>query len=98
MRQFSLTRVQECTQPPFENEYTRIIASLFFRAQAKGNKALRWSATVRKSRVFCAQLAFDKNNCYDCLDWHTNSSPVPKQLHCLECNNFILNLAGTNSA
>ena len=56
-KQFSLTRSQNCTQAPFEIEYTRRFASVFIRARAKRRTTFRSSATVQKNRVSRGQCS-----------------------------------------
>ena len=60
MKQFSLTRLQKCTQSPFEIEYTRTFASVFIGAKSKRNKKFCCSVTLQKNRKFCAQGAHTK--------------------------------------
>ena len=60
LRQFSLTRVQESTQVTSEIEETINFASAFIRPKGKKIEAFGCSATIKKSRVFCAQVTLDK--------------------------------------
>ena len=52
-------------------------------------KAFRCSATTRKSRVVCGQIAHDKYYRHDCMDCHTNTMPLPEELDPNECINSI---------
>ena len=85
LRQFFLTLLEKCNQAPTEIEKTRTFASVFFRAKAKKVKAFRCSTAIQKTRVFCAQGAYDK--CYrsDRVNWHTNSLTLPKELDPDKC-------------
>ena len=78
LRQFNLTRVQNCTQVLSETEYTKTLASVFIKSKAKRIKASRCSATIRKTRVFCAQGAYDKYYRHSRMDWHAKSMNLPK--------------------
>ena len=68
LRQFSLIRVQKSTQAASENDYTRTFASILIRSLAKRNKASRCSAIIRKTDVFCAHGAHDKQYRHDRMD------------------------------
>ena len=46
LRQFKLTRVQNCTQTPYDFEYTRIYAFVFLHTKAKRIKLFLHSATI----------------------------------------------------
>ena len=98
LRQFSLTRVQKCTQTDSEIEYTRTYALVVNRPKAKKLKIFRRSATIQKTRVFCAQGAQDNYYRHYRMDWHTNSMQLPKERDYNECDNFIRNLISTDSA
>ena len=98
LRQFSSTRVQKCTQTDSEIEYTRTYASVVNRPKAKKLKIFRRSATIQKTRVFCAQGAQDNYYIRYRMDWHTNSMQLPKERDYNECDNFFRNLNSTDSA
>ena len=54
-------------------------------------------ATLRNTRVLCAQGAHSNYDRHDRKDWHTNSMPLPKELDPDECKNIILNLNWTDT-
>ena len=51
-------------------------------------KAFRCSAIFQKTQVFCAQRAQDKNYRNNRMDWHSNSTPLPKELIQMEGKEF----------
>ena len=79
------SREQKSPQAPSEIDYTTTFASVFIRAKLKRIKALCFSATIQKVRVFSAQDAHDKFYRHDRRDWHTNSMPLPDVLDPIEC-------------
>ena len=96
LRQFSLTRVQECNQAPSEIEHSRVLVSVYIKAKAKRIKAFRCVARVQKSRAYCAQGG-RKYFHHDRKDWYTNAMTIPKELDPTECKNIIRFLNGTDS-
>ena len=55
LTQFSLTRVQPCSQAPSSFESTRAIVNVFVRAKAKRLKAWTCEAYVKREKFVCAQ-------------------------------------------
>ena len=88
LRQFSLARVQICTQTASEVEYARTFAAVLICAEAKRLKAFSCSATVRKDVNFCAQSAHHRKYRHERIDWHTKSLPLPKKLETNEKKRF----------
>ena len=67
LRQFSLTRVQPCSQAPSSFESTRAIVNVFVRAKAKRLKAWNCEAYVKRENFVCAQSDY-KYRRRDCTD------------------------------
>ena len=73
-----MTRVHKGTQSASEHEQTGTFASVFISAKAKRVKVFRCSATVQKTRIFCAQGAHHKWYSQDRMVGHTQSMPLLK--------------------
>ena len=96
LRQFSLTRVQQCSQAPSALEYTRVIASVYVRAKAKRLKAWICEAKIKKERFMCSQTNV-KYRRQDRTDYHLNTIERPFTIDPTECKNAIRLLNGTDS-
>ena len=55
LRQFSLTRVQPCSQAPSSFESTRAIVNVFVLAKAKRLKAWTCEANIQREKFVCGQ-------------------------------------------
>ena len=96
LRQFSLTRVEQCSQAPSSLEYTRVIASVYVRAKAKRLKAWTCEAYIKKERYVCSQTNI-KYRRQDRTDYHMNTMERPFTLDPTECKLAIRNLNGTQN-
>ena len=96
--QFSLTRVQKCTQARSGIECTATFVSVRIRAKAIENKAFSWFETIQENRDFCAQGAHYIYHKHDRMGWHTISMPLPKELHPNEGRRNIRKFNRTDSA
>ena len=96
LRQFSLTRVQPCTQAPSAFESTRAIVDVFVRAKAKRLKAWTCEAYVKREKFVCAQSDY-KYRRHDRTDYHQNTMERPRTLDPTECKHAIRHLNGTNN-
>ena len=63
---------------------------LFVLKQEK-NIASRCSAPTKKTRVLCAQGAYEKFFRQDCMDWRAESMTIPKYLDSNERKTIIRN-------
>ena len=96
LRQFSLTRVQPCSQTPSSFESTRNIVNVFVRAKAKRPKAWTCEAYVKRKKFGRAQS--DCKYCrHDRTDYHQNTMERPRTLYPTECKHAIRHLNGTNN-
>ena len=75
--QFSLTRVQPCSQAPSSFESTRAIVNVFVRAQAKRLKAWTREAYVKRGNFVCAQSEY-KYRRHDRTYYHQNTMERPR--------------------
>ena len=91
LRQFSLRRVQPCSQAPSCFESTRAIVNVFVRAKAKRFKAWTCEAYVKREKFVCAQS--DYKYCrHDRTDYHQNTMERPRTLDPTECKQIIRHL------
>ena len=97
LRQFSLFRVQECTQATSEKENARVFSSVYIKVKVKRIKAFRCVTDLQKIVVpYCAQGG-QKNFRHDRMDWHANATTIPQELDPTECKNIIRFLNRTDS-
>ena len=64
MKQFSLTRLQKCTQSPFEIEYTRTFASVFIGAKSKSflgshNQTIKFSKFIKQYQIAVSRIVLN---------------------------------------
>ena len=96
LRQFSLTRVQPCSQAPSSFESTRAIVNVFVRAKAKRLKAWTCEAYVEREKFVCAQSDY-KYRRHGRTDYHQNTTDRPGTLDPTESQHAIRHLNGTNN-
>ena len=72
LRQFSITRVQPCSQAPSSFESTCSIVNVFVRAKAKRLKAWTCEAYVKREKCVSAQSDY-KYRRHDRTDYHQNT-------------------------
>ena len=96
LRQFSLTRVQSCSQAPSSFESTRAIVNVFVRAKAKRLKACTCEAYVKREKFVSAQSDY-KYRRHDGTENHQNTMDCPRTLDPTECKHAIRHLKGTNN-
>ena len=67
-------------------------------ALKRESSELFWcSATIQKTRAFCAQSAHDKYYRHERMDWHTNFMPLLERLDTSEFICFIRIVNETDS-
>ena len=96
LRQFSLTRVQPCTQAFASLESTRVIANVFVRAKANVLNNGPMKAYVNREKFVCVQS--DYKYCgHDREDYHQNMMKRLRTLDPTECKHAIRPLNGTDN-
>ena len=96
LRQFSLTRVQPCSQASSSFESTRAFVNIFVRAKVKRLKVCTCEAFLKREKFVSAQSDF-KNRRHDRTDYHQNTMERPRTLDPTECIHAIRHLNGTNN-
>ena len=94
LRQFSLTRIQPCSQASSSFESTRAIVNV--RAKYKRLKAWTCELYVKREKFVCAESDC-KYRRHDRTDYHQNTMERPRTLDPTECKYAIRHLSETNN-